>query len=164
MILIFSACRSRCAMARDVRIGARCCLREWQRSSSFIWRRCEVCIARTLPRAMEGCAFPTPWGGSIPMHRWSGGGNGCFRAFILAETSQNVPGCPAMSDSHQVPDSIPSLEVDLAHSIGAAAIDVLQRWGMFPDNFGDVPSGPLYMASSQAAEKIAEWARRVRED
>ena len=68
-ILMFSARRSRCAMARAGRIGARCCLREWERNSKLICRRCVACIARTLPRAMGGCASPTPWGESIPMHR-----------------------------------------------------------------------------------------------
>jgi len=60
MTLIFSVRRSLFAMARAGRIGARCCLRKWQRSSSSIWRRCEVCIARTLLRAMGGCCFRTP--------------------------------------------------------------------------------------------------------
>jgi len=69
MTLIFSVCRSRCAIARAVRIGARCCLPEWERNSKPICKRCVVCIARTLPRDMGGCASPTPWGENIPMHR-----------------------------------------------------------------------------------------------
>ena len=88
--LIFIVCRSLCAMARVVRIGARCCLREWERSSSTIWRRCEVCIARTLPRAMGECCFRMHSGGSIPMHRWNGAGNGCFRNNIARTAPTSV--------------------------------------------------------------------------
>jgi len=90
MTLIFSVRRSLCAMAKAGRIGARCCLREWERSSSSIWRRCEFCIARTLPRAMGECGYPTPWGESIPMHRWSGAGNGCFHNNIAGKTPTPV--------------------------------------------------------------------------
>ena len=47
MTLIFRVGRSLCAIARVLKIGARCCRRDSQRSCSVIWRRCAVYIAIT---------------------------------------------------------------------------------------------------------------------
>ena len=65
---------------------------DFQRSQITVrhGKGCEVCIARILPRAMGECAYPTPWGGSIPMHRWSGAGNGCFHNNIAGKTPTPV--------------------------------------------------------------------------
>lgn len=65
---------------------------DFQRSQITVshGKGCEVCIARTLPRAMGECAYLTPWGGSIPMHRWSGAGNGCFHNNIAGKTPTPV--------------------------------------------------------------------------
>lgn len=86
--LDFSAGRSRFAMAKEARIGARCCHHESVGHFRATWRRCEPSIGRTLPKAMEECTFPTPWGESIPMHRSSGVGNGFFRNTIDGVTQE----------------------------------------------------------------------------
>ena len=82
MTLIFSASRSRCAMAR---IGAQCCPRVLERSSAPTWRRFDACIDKTWLRGMDACArlphalgrkyphAPVEWGWQwvFPQqHRW----------------------------------------------------------------------------------------------
>ena len=39
---------------------------------------------------VKASSIPTPWGGSFPMHRWSGAGNGCFRNNIAGTTPTPV--------------------------------------------------------------------------
>ena len=55
------------------------------------WRHCGYgCTILMFSARRSRCAFPTPWGESIPMHRWSGAGNGCFRNTIAGTTQTPV--------------------------------------------------------------------------
>ncbi len=55
------------------------------------WRHCGYgCTILMFSAHRSRCAFPTPWGESIPMHRLSEAGNGCFRNTIAGTTPTPV--------------------------------------------------------------------------